>query len=428
IAILLDDPAHLAQIQQILKDAKAAKSIEKEETKETKEQVEVELRYTAVDVLYPQRIANAMQILYPKSNPKVSNGKLYVVSGFEQFVESLSKDPIIGAPWKVIVEDVSEEVINIAAEYLGIDKENYTVKTINEKLIVTIFASQETYKRFLNFLDMFGNVSYLVRVDDEYLKRFNVRILQSFSDGTKLVSGKIKEIERLKKAISEDITTYTVQQLPTDPSPEIFSKLTGTVVESKDGLLIFTVSKSRMESLKREIEQIRKSYSVNILVLEDKFSTEEKDAVEKIYGVKVYNVDDKIIIYGNLANEARNMLESLANKNQVIELVQQRVSDGMLDMLKSLFKINIYNVGNAMYIVGSKDSVEQAKKYILSYTSMEVSTNVEMSQSHIEYISKVYNVQVEYFQNIRKARVSGFSENVQKAISYISSLGTNDVV
>ena len=361
VALLLDDPSLVSQIENIIKNSKRPE--------------EVKITYSAVDVSYPERVAEALKILYPNSSPNVVSGRLYVVSGYEKMAQTLAKDSMIGNPWRSIFDDIPENVAIASLEYLGVTKENYDVKTLGEKTIVTFFASEQTYKRFLQFIDFVGNSSYLVKADDEYLKKFNVTVLQRFSDGTKLVSGRIKEIERLKKAISEEVIAYIIHQLPTDPSAEIFSKITGYPVEVKDGYLIFTVSKFDLEKLKTQIQQIRKSYGSSILVLGVQYKQEVIETAQKIYNVTIYQLEDNLIISGTLANDAKSFLEKFSTKD-----------------------------------------------------SMSLDVAFQLSQSHIDYITKVFNVQVEYFSTLKKIFITGSKENVSKAVSYVTSLSSSDIV
>ncbi|MFN6991259.1 MAG: hypothetical protein ACK4MM_00915, partial [Fervidobacterium sp.] len=343
VAVMVDNSEHLKKIEEIINAAKVQKSVEEKA---------VEISYSSVALSYPQRVADAMNILYPKSSPKVINGKLYVVSGYEKQALELSKDTLIGTPWNLVFEDINEETINLAVDYLGIPKENYFVKSFDSKVVVTLFSTEAMYKKLQSFVDFFSVKSVILKVDDNYLKKFNVKVLQSFSDGTKLISGRVKELEKLQKAIAEEVINYTVKYLPTDPSADVFGKLAGYSVELKDGYLIFTVSKFEVDNLNEKITEIRNSYNKTLLVLENRYSQKAKESVSKIFNVEIYDVDNKIIILGASATDAKNLLDNfITGSDYTIEPVNF-VDEGTGKMLKELFNVTVYQTSTSSYIYG----------------------------------------------------------------------------
>jgi type II secretory pathway component GspD/PulD (secretin) len=411
VAVLVDSQAVASQIENIIESSSVK-----------------DILHVPVEVNYPERVQMVIKELYPGSDPKVIGGKLYVASGYEQKALELAKEPYVANPWQIIVDDVSEDVVNSAFKYLGLSENNYNVKTVNDRVIVTLFASESTYKKFLQFIDLFGESTYVTKADDKFLKNYKVTVLQRFSDGTKLVSGRIKEIERLKKAVTEELTTFAVQILPSDPSAELISKLTGYTVESKDGYFIVTVSKSEVENATKIIEQIRKSYGSSVIVLNDKYKQEAKKAVEDIYGVKIYQVGENIIIQGVLAEKAKQFLDNIAEKAEnVIEPLGQMEQD-FAKMIEELFNVKVYQAGSTSYMVGTSSNVARAKDYAASINTMTYDVNFEITPSHIEYIKKVYDVEVQYFSDIGKITITGLKNNVERAKNYLSTFTASDKV
>jgi len=62
---------------------------------------------------------DVFKVLYPEFDPKVIGSNIYVPSGYEKIVSTLSQDPTIGSPWSLVFEDVPENVVKDAIDYLG---------------------------------------------------------------------------------------------------------------------------------------------------------------------------------------------------------------------------------------------------------------------------------------------------------------------
>jgi len=415
LAILVDDASIVSQVEKIIKSA---------ESKVT--QLSTTVTYIPVDVNYPERVQAVLKEIYPNSNPKVVSGKLYVVSGYEKIALSLSKESYIGNPWKIVIDDVPENVVISILKYIGVLENDFDMKTIENKVIVNLFSSEDTYKKFLKYVDVLGESTYIVKADENFLKKFKVTILQNFSDGTKLVQGRINEIERLKKSISEEITNFAIQKIPTDPPAEVISKLTGYVVEDKDKYFIVTVSKSEIETAKTTIEKVRKDYGNTMIILPDKYKSEAKKAVEDIYNVKVYQIGESIVLQGSLVNDAKKFLENFVQESENIVEILGKIEPNSSKMLGELFNVKLYQAGDVSYIVGTPSNVSRAKEYAKLIESVSVDLSFKVGQNHIDYLKKVYNVEIDYFPDINKMVVTGLKENVAEAVSYLNSLNPSD--
>jgi type II secretory pathway component GspD/PulD (secretin) len=379
--------------------------------------------YKIFDVEYPQRVVEILNLLYHNSGINVANGKLYVPSSYEQLVKNILQDPVIANPWKLTLLDIPEDAVKAALQYMSISEKDYIVKSYNDVVYLTLFVNEKTFKNFLEILDLISSTTFAVKSDEEFLKSFNVEIIESFSDGTKLVKGKIKEIERLKKAISEKVVDIFVKVEPTDPSDEIMGKLMGYPTKKADGYWIFTVPESEREKIQEKVKNIRENFGKNIIVSDGKYDQKSLELVQKIYNVEIYVSEDKVIIYGTNAKNAHDFLINFSSENSVIYEIQP-VDNALKNMLEENFKVKIYNLDNLAYIVGKQENVQKARQYVNIAEKMAVSVEFVVTPAHIDYLKKVFNVEANYFEDLKKIVISGSSENVLRAASYLKSLTT----
>lgn len=329
----------------------------------------LETQYKTFTSEYPQRVAEFLRLLYKDVVIQVIGDKLYVPADYESVVKSFLQDPVISRPWKVTLTDVPEELVKTTLSYLDIPEFDYILKSYDNTVYVTLFVSEKKYKEFLELVNLMGTTTATVKVDDVFLKAFSVNVLQSFSDGSKLVKGKIKEIERLKKAVEENLTTVILKADPSDPSKDVMEKLTGyTVGLSTDGYWIFTVPKQETSKVQEKVKNIREGFGKNIIILSGKYDENAFEVVKKLYGVEVYELSNALLIYGSQALSAKQFLEKLTVENFIVPV------------------------------------------------------QISLSTSHIDYVKKVYNVDVTYFQDLGKAVVSGLTENALRAAAYLKSL------
>ncbi|MGQ9855917.1 MAG: type II secretion system protein GspD [Fervidobacterium sp.] len=399
-----------ADVKQVEELVRSYKPVVKEE----------KVNYVPVQVNYPIRVANAFKMLYPEFEPKVVGSFVYVPAGYEKTIQTLSADPTIGNPWRLVFDDVPEDVVRRAISYFEIKDEDYSLQSSDGRVFITIFVNETIYKRFMQFVDLAGDARDIVRVDNEFLKKFNVTVLQTFSDGTKLVSGRIDEIQRLKKAIAENIVNLVIKVTPEDPSAEVLTKITGYPATISDGYLIITVNKFEEDSVKKSIDNIRKLYGKEIVVVQDQYSPDAKKLVEEIYGVRTFGIDGQLVLYGPQASAAKGFLEKFSSQQQIVRVAQ--VESNAKSMVEELFNVKIYNVGDTSYVVGRESDVLKAQQYIQTLSSTVVEPIVKLTQTHIDYIKKVYNVNIEYFGDINKAYIVGSSDNVLRAAAYLKSL------
>ncbi|SHN61220.1 type II secretion system protein GspD [Fervidobacterium gondwanense] len=399
-----------ADVKQVEELVRSYKPVVKEE----------KVNYVPVQVNYPIRVANAFKMLYPEFEPKVVGSFVYVPAGYEKTIQTLSADPTIGNPWRLVFDDVPEDVVRRAISYFEIKDEDYSLQSSDGRVFITIFVNETIYKRFMQFVDLAGDARDIVRVDNEFLKKFNVTVLQTFSDGTKLVSGRIDEIQRLKKAIAENIVNLVIKITPEDPSAEVLTKITGYPTTISDGYLIVTVNKFEEDSVKKSIDNIRKLYGKEIVVVQDQYSPDAKKLVEEIYGVRTFGIDGQLVLYGPQASAAKGFLEKFSSQQQIVRVAQ--VESNAKSMVEELFNVKIYNVGDTSYVVGRESDVLKAQQYIQTLSSTVVEPIAKLTQTHIDYIKKVYNVNIEYFGDINKAYVVGSSDNVLRAAAYLKSL------
>ena len=326
-------------------------------------------QYKAFIFEYPQRVAEFLKLLYKDINVQVIGDKIYVSSEYENFVKSILQETIIVNPWKVTFSDISEDVVKKALEYMGIPESSYVLKTLNDTVYLTLFVSEKKYQDFLQFVDLMSTTTATLNVDDEILKFFNVNVVQSFSDGSKLIKGKIKEIERLKNALKEDMSTVILKAEPSDPSKDVMAKLTGYNVElTADGYWVFIVPKKDAAKVKEDVEEIRKNYGKKVAILGGKFDKNAIEVTKRLYDVEIYELYDKLLIYGSQSESAKEFLSKLSIENFVVPI------------------------------------------------------QIPVTSSHIDYVKKLYNVDVSYFSDLNKVVVSGTMENALRAAAYLKSL------
>jgi type II secretory pathway component GspD/PulD (secretin) len=329
----------------------------------------IETQYKTFTTEYPQRVAEFLKQLYKDINVEVIGDKLYVSTDYENVVKKLLEDPVIARPWRVMFSDTSEDTVKTALSYLDIAEPNYIVKSYDNTVYVTLFVNEKKYKEFLDLVNTMSFTTATVKVDEAFLKSFNVAVVQTFSDGSKLVKGKIKEIERLKKAIEESITNVVIKAEPSDPSKDVISKVLGYPVDiTTDGYWIITVPKQESSTIQEKFKSIRENFGKSIITLSGRYDENAVEIAKKIYGVEIYTLSDKLIIYGTQSQNAKQFLEKLTVENFIVP------------------------------------------------------AQISLSNVHIDYVRKVYNVEVIYFPEMNKAVVFGPSEPALRAAAYLKSL------
>lgn len=386
---------------------------------------EVKPTYVPVKVNYPERVFDAFKILYPEFEPRIIGSNIYVPSGYEKIVNTLAQDPTIGSPWSLVFEDVPESVVKDAIDYFGIQTKDYYLKSADGRVFVTLFASEYIYKKFMQFVDLASDRTEIVKVDDEFLKKYKVTVLQKFSDGSKIVSGRISEIERLKKDIEENVTTVALKSMPSDPPADVITKLLGYPTQISNGYIIITASKSDVNNVKTQIDQIRKNYGKEIILTTDLYQTEAKNMTQQIYNVSIFESDGTTVIYGPGASDAKKFLDNFKiTDDQVIQKVD-KIEDSSRQMIESLFSVKVYNVGDSSYIVGKKQSITDASKYLQSLSSVSVDLKSTITQDHLDYMKRVFDVDVQYFQNLNKLVITGVKDKVALAQKFVQSISVS---
>ncbi|AFG35734.1 type II secretory pathway, component PulD [Fervidobacterium pennivorans DSM 9078] len=329
----------------------------------------IESQYKTFTTEYPQRVAEFLKQLYKDINVEVIGDKLYVSADYENVVKRLLEDPVIARPWKVMFSDISEDIVRAALSYLDIAEPNYIVKSYDNTVYVTLFVNEKKYKEFLDLVNTMSFTTATVKVDEAFLKSFNVVVVQTFSDGSRLVKGKIKEIERLKKAIEESITNVVIKAEPSDPSKDVISKVLGYPVDiTTDGYWIITVPKQEYSTIQEKFKNIRENFGKSIITLSGRYDENAVEIAKKIYGVEIYTLSDRLIIYGSQAQNTREFLEKLTVENFIVPV------------------------------------------------------QISLSNVHIDYVKKVYDVEIIYFPEMNKAVVFGPTERALRAAAYLKSL------
>ncbi|WP_448377246.1 hypothetical protein, partial [Fervidobacterium sp.] len=383
----------------------------------------LEEQYKIISSEYPQRVANFLKSLYTNINVQVFGDKVYVPVEFENIAKALIQDPVISKPWKMTFSEITEDIVKTALDYLDVTQEYYILKSYEDSVYVTLFVSEKKFGEFLNIVNSIGTTTMSIKADDELLKKFKVDVIESFADGSKLVRGKIKEIEKLKKAVQENLDTVVIKAEPLDPTKDVISKLTGYTVEFSDGYWIFTVPKQDITKIQEKMEDIRDKYGKNLIVLSDQYDEKAIELVKKLYNVEIYLLSDKTVIYGALAQSAKEFMERFSREDSIIYEIQT-IDANLKTMLEDNFGVKVYSFDNFAYIVGKRENVEKARLYVKSTETMIVSVDFVLTSSHIDYIKNVFKVDTTYFENLNKIRISGTIENVLRAAAYLKSLAS----
>lgn len=348
-----------------------------------------------VKVKYPERI---VQVLESLNIPyKVFGGIIKVPSFYKEIVERLNNDRSIGNPYRMVFEDISLKTVKNAMDYLGISENNGKVIESNGKVFVTLFVTEEIYRRFNQFVEISGTKTAKVKVSDDKLK--NVRIMKKFDDGSVLVEGKEKVIEELMK-ISKKERRYVVKLTPFDPPKDlIISMVDATPVFQSDYTIVF---EGVDDSTISEIEKIRDQFGKQIVELR-KIEPESKKILEDLFNVNVYELKDKVYIEGDRAKEAKDFYEKNIGTMYIEEV---KVDIENFDEIKSIFN-DLYNVtakyyplNNLLILKGEKNNVEQAKNFLSEYNlekevklfNVPFSENIKVIIESVIPDSKVYDL------------------------------------
>ncbi|ODN30090.1 hypothetical protein [Fervidobacterium thailandense] len=377
--------------------------------------------FSFVQVSYPERVKEAILKVVPDIKVDVQGNLLIVPKEFEDFARTLASYTSVASPYRITLDDVSEETVKGAARALGISEKDMIVTASANKVHVVLFTTESLYQRFLTLVDTLEQKTEIVRASSETVEKYKLKTLERYSDGSVLVSGKRTELEKLRKEL-ESKTTVVVKANPADPPVEILSRILGYTVEENQGYIVAEVSKSDVEEFQKRLQEVRESYGRKMVITVNSYSEEIKKIAADLYKVSFYASGDNLLIVGINAVEAKKFLDTfLELPDQFIAKVDP-IDEQLGNMLSKLFKVEVYRTEGATYLVGKKVNVDLAKQYIEAKASDVVNLKVKISNEVIEYVKALYGVSLSYFSELNVALLSGSKDQVQKAKKFLESL------
>ncbi len=336
---------------------------------------------------YPERVKNAILTLYPSAIVNVIGSFLYVEKDFFDIATTLNTDPVIGKPWYVILRDVDQESVIAALEYYKIKPEDYSVRSSDGKIFLTLFTTEDIYKRIVQLIDILSEKTKIVWADKEFLKKYDITILQEFSDGSKLVAGKSKVLDNLEIELAKNFTNLVITRSPYDPPVEVFYSLIGLPVYEgekqssfeKGGYMVLRVPKGQENIIKSKVEEIRKSYGKTLLAIDNLYTESLINFVKGIFGESVViTVDNgRTILFGESANSAFETLERLSKKESkdIVDFEIEFV--GLEKYLNDVYNVDsiFYKEFGKLLLTGKKEDIEKAKVFLSDLKNKEISVN-----------------------------------------------------
>lgn len=380
--------------------------------------------FSFVQVNYPERVKEALLKIVPDVKVEILGNLLIVPKEFEDLAKTLASYSSVASPYRIVLEDVSEEAVKGAAKVLGISDKDVIVTMSGNKVHIALFTTEGQYQRFLSLIDTLEQRTEVVRASKETIEKYKLKILERYSDGSILVSGKRADIEKLKKEL-ESKTTVVVKLTPSDPPVEILSRILGYPLEENQGYIVAEVSKSEVENFQRRLQEIRENYGRKIVMTVNSYSEEVTKIVSELYKVTFYASGDKLLIFGINALEAKKFLDTfLELPDQFIAKVDP-IDEQLGNMLSKLFKVEIYKTESATYIVGKKANVDLARQYIEAKASDVVNLKTKISNEVVDYVRALYGVSLNYFPELNLALLSGSKDQVEKAKKFLEGLEVN---
>ncbi|ANQ52966.1 type II and III secretion system protein [Thermosipho sp. 1063] len=329
--------------------------------------------YIDVKVRYPQRIASVLDSI--NIPYKMFGEVIKVPKIFKGLVEKINNDRSIGNPYRMVIESIKLDTVKSAISYLGIGENNAKVTEVNGKIFVTLFVTEELYKRFNQFIEIAGTKTARLKLDRSLLSK--VKVLKEFDDGTYLIEGKEKIIEKLMR-MTQNKKRYVLELTPFDPPKELFlSLIDATPVYYSDKTLIYD---NIDDSLIAEIEKIRKQFGneiVEIGVIDDNF----KKILEELFGVTVYRLKNKVYIKGEKAKQAKEFFDknSVSYKTEKVNVKIENFGE-VQSIIKDLYNIETkyYPESKLLILRGTDENIKQAKKFLDNYNKGKVIKFVDL--------------------------------------------------
>lgn len=408
-----------------------------------------------VKVNYPERIKSLLDKIGVKNN--LIGEYVEVPKRYVPLVMNLNKDRVVGNPFRMILEDVYLDTVNNAISYLNISPEDSNVTEKNGKIFVTLFVTEEKYKRFQQFIEIASTKTAKVNLDEKLLENYQIKVLSKDDSGI-LIEGKEKIVDQIIK-VAEEYTLkqkaekekeeksnkvkYTLELFPTDPSLEIFEVLlNATPSYYTKEYAIFDVKKDELENFKEKINNIRNEFGKKTKYLDGYLVDETlKNLIKELYDVDVIPLNNGYLLSGLKVEQAVEFVKKYATEKENIEIVSKSIeidlesSNEITEMIK-----NIYNVDSTyfsglkiLYLKGKKESVESAIKFVESFKEKQPVKEAKLKVLDLfatdqlkNILSEITNLQVFTYQE--KTILYGTEESIAKAEEIINNLISETIV
>lgn len=408
-----------------------------------------------VKVDYPERIKNLLDRIGVKNN--VIGEYIEVPKRYVPLVMNLNNDRVVGNPFRIILEDVYLDTVNNAISYLNISPEDSNVAEKNGKIFVTLFVTEEKYRRFQQFIEIASTKTAKVDLDEKLLENYQIKVLSKDESGI-LIEGKEKIIDEIIKVAEEynlskkvekikeeksNLVKYTLELLPTDPSLEIFEVLlNATPSYFTNDYAIFDVNKDELESFKEKINNIRNEFGKKTKFLEGYLVDETlKNLIKELYEVDVIQLNNGYILRGLKVDQAVEFVKKYAVEKENIEIVSKSIeielenSNEIIEIVKNIYNVDsTYFAGiKILYLRGRKESVESAIDFIESlkekFPAKESKLKVldlSATEQLKNILSEITNLKVFTYQD--KTILYGTEESISNAEVIINNLTSETIV
>ncbi|MDK2885775.1 MAG: hypothetical protein PWP54_333 [Thermosipho sp. (in: thermotogales)] len=414
-----------------------------------------ELNMEKVKVNYPERIKNVLDKIGIKNN--LIGEYIEVPKNNVPLVMSLNNDRVIGNPYRMVLDNVYLETVNNAISYLNISPDDSKVTETNGKIFVTLFITEEKFKRFQQFIEIASTKTAKIKLDEVLIEKYPVKVLSKDSNGI-LIEGKEKVVDELinlakeyelqqkaemEKAEKSNIVKYTLELLPTDPSLEIFEVLLGaTPSYFTENYAIFEVKKDELNSFKEKVNNIRNDFGKKTKYLEG-YEVDEtlKSLIKELYDVDVIPLKNGYILRGLNVDKAIDFAKVYATEKENIEIVSKSLnielenSNEIVDMLKNIYDVDsTYFAGlKVLYLKGKKESVESAIEFVQSLLESQPPKEAKFKVLNVAATDQLKNILAELtdlqvFTYQEKTILYGTQDSISKAEEIINNIISENVV
>ncbi|QTA37636.1 type II and III secretion system protein [Thermosipho ferrireducens] len=417
-----------------------------------KEEIEFEKEPTVkIKVKYPDRIFEVLSSL--GVNVQKLGNYIVVPKSKKEIVLNLEKDHTVGNPYRLVLEDVKIDTVQNALRYLGISESDGIVTESNNKVFVTLYVSDEIYRRFIQFLEIASMKTAIVNLDENELKKYKVTIIKKLSNGNYLISGKEEEIDKIKLLVSKQMksgyTKLTIKLLPTDPPFEVLQTLleaTGTKIN--DEIVVFSVKKDLVREFENKLNNLRKEFGKKYYVITDYIIDENLEkAIKDMYNVDISKIGDNYLLIGYDIEPAKDFIKRFgiikkesSYYNQTIKTIKVLLenSQEIENILKEYYNVDAkyYSSVKLLFIKGTPEKIKSAEEFLktiitekIQSSSEKVSTEFLKQPLQKELLSSIESITgVKIYTFDSGSLLVGNKQNIDSAKAILDRLLTDATI